>query len=55
MTKDDFEFEIYTIIEGARAEELDSSEIYEVLNTQALIAETVFRLNIEKAYKQSSY
>lgn len=55
MTKDDFEFEIYTIIEGARAEELDSGEIYEVLNTQALVAETIFRLNIEKAHKQNFY
>jgi hypothetical protein len=55
MTKDEFEFEIYTIIEGARLEELDSGEIYEVLNFQALIAETILRLDIEKAYKQKSF
>lgn len=55
MTKDEFECEIYTMIECARAEELSSDEIYEVLNFQALVAETILRVDIEKAYKQKSF
>jgi hypothetical protein len=55
MTKEEFESEIYMIVECARANEINSVDIYEILNTQALVAETIFRLDIEKYHKQRFY
>jgi hypothetical protein len=55
MTKEEFESEIYMLVEYARAEQIESVDIYEILNTQAVVAETIFRLDVEKAFKRLSY
>ena len=55
MTKEDFESEIYTLVECARVEGIDSGEIYEVLNLQAVVAETIFKLEVEKYHKQKLF
>ena len=55
MTKEDFELAIQQLFHQANKEELDIGDIYHVLHGQALIAETILKLSIEKAYKERWY
>jgi hypothetical protein len=52
MTKNDFACAIIELFQQANSEGLDIDSIYEVLNGQALIAETILKLSIENAYKE---
>lgn len=52
MTIDDFEVALQNLFSIANEEELPIDYIYDILNRQALIAETILRLSIEKAYKE---
>ncbi len=55
MTKDDFHLAIQQLFAQANKAELEIDSIYEVLHGQALIAEVILKLGIEKAYKQNWY
>lgn len=55
MTKDDFKIALQRLFHQANKEELDIGDIYEVLHSQALIAETILKLSIEKEYKNRWY
>jgi len=55
MTIDDFEYEIQRLVHLANQEEIPIDDIYNVLNRQTIIAETILRLSIEKAYKERFY
>lgn len=51
MTVDDFEIAIQQLFAQANREELDIGDVYHVLHGQTMIAETILKLTIEKAYK----
>ncbi len=55
MTKNEFHVAIQRLFHEANKEELDIGDIYQVLHGQALIAETILKLSIEKAYKERWY
>lgn len=50
MTKVDFHNSIVDLFNKANKNNIDIGDIYEVLNGQTIIAETILRLSIEKAY-----
>jgi hypothetical protein len=52
MTIDDFEVALQRLFSEANREELDIGDIYHVLHGQTIIAETILKLSIEKAYKE---
>lgn len=51
MTEQDFEVKVQQLVHEANREEVAIDHVYSILNRQALIAETILRLSIEKAYK----
>lgn len=55
MTKDEFHVAIQQLFHQANKEELDIGDIYHILHGQALIAETILKLSIEKEYKAKWY
>lgn len=55
MTKEEFEVAIQCLFHEANKHEIDIGDIYHILHGQALIAETILKLSIEKAYKQNWY
>lgn len=52
LNKDKFEYELQVLVNQANQEELELDYVYDALNRQALIAETILRLSIERAYKE---
>ena len=52
MTEVDFEIELQDLVHRANCEEVPIDYIYSILNRQTIIAETILRLSIEKAYKE---
>ena len=52
MTLDEFHTSIQRLIFEANQAELDIGDIYQVLNGQTIIAETILKLSIENAYKE---
>ncbi len=52
MTEDEFEYRLQKLVHEANAEEVPIDYIYSILNRQTIIAETILRLSIEKAYKE---
>jgi hypothetical protein len=55
MTKDEFSQALAALIKEAHEEELEIDAIYEVLNTQTVVAQTILKFHIEKAYKERWY
>jgi hypothetical protein len=55
MTKDEFHVAIQQLFHQANKDEIDIGDIYHILHGQTLIAETILKLSIEKAYKQKSF
>ena len=55
MTKDEFHVAIQRLFHEANVAEIDIGDIYHILHGQALIAETILKLSIEKAYKARWY
>jgi hypothetical protein len=55
MTKDEFHVAIQRLFHEANVAEIDIGDIYHILHGQALIAETILKLSIEKAYKDRWY
>lgn len=55
MTKDEFADALVALIKEANEEELEIDSMYEVLNTQVVVAQTLLKISIEKAYKQLWY
>ncbi len=55
MTRHEFESGIQKLFHQANKEEIAIEDIYQVLHCQALIAETLLKLTIEKAYKDRWY
>jgi hypothetical protein len=52
MTKEEFNRSLIKLVHEANANELPIDDVFEVLNAQRIIAETILRLSIEKAYKE---
>ena len=52
MNEIDFEVELQDLVHRANREEVPIDYIYSILNRQTIIAETILRLGIEKAYKE---
>lgn len=52
MKIEDFEYLIQSLVKRANEEELPIDYVYDILNRQAIIAETILKLSIEKAYKE---
>lgn len=52
MTLDDFHMGIVQLFSEANKSGLDIGDIYQILNGQAIIAETILKLSIENAYKE---
>lgn len=52
MTEVEFDIKIQEVVNQANQGELEIDYIYSVLNRQTIIAETILKLSIEKAYKQ---
>jgi hypothetical protein len=52
MTEVDFEIRLQELVFQANQEEIPLDYVYSILNRQTIIAETILRLNIEKAYKE---
>jgi hypothetical protein len=52
MTLDDFHIGIQDLFRQANRAGLDIGDIYQVLNGQTIIAETILKLSIENAYKE---
>lgn len=52
MTLDQFRNGIIVLFNQANRADLDIGDIYQVLNGQAIIAETILKLSIENAYKE---
>jgi len=52
MTADDFEVKLQELVHQANQEEIPIDDVYSILDRQVLIAETILRLSIEKAYKE---
>jgi hypothetical protein len=50
MTRNDFQQSLVDLFNKANQNNIDIGDIYEVLNGQKIIAETILRLSIEKAY-----
>ena len=55
MTKDEFADALSALIKEAHTEELDIDAMYEVLNMQTVVAHTLLKFHIEKAYKELYY
>lgn len=55
MNKNDFEVAIQKLFHEANLAEIDIGDIYQVLHGQTLIAETILKISIEKAYKERWY
>ncbi len=55
MTKEEFHITIQQLFHQANKDEIDIGDIYHILHEQALIAETILKLTIEKAYKERWY
>lgn len=55
MTKDDFEIALQGLFAQANRDEVDIGDIYNILHSQVLIAETILKLSIERAYKERWY
>jgi hypothetical protein len=52
MTLDDFHIGIQDLFRQANRAGLDIGDIYHVLDSQKIIAETILKLSIENAYKE---
>ena len=52
MTLDDFHIGIQDLFRQGNQAGLDIGDIYQVLNGQTIIAETILKLTIENAYKE---
>jgi hypothetical protein len=52
MTLDDFHMGIVHLFSEANKSGLDIGDIYQILNGQTIIAETILKLSIENAYKE---
>lgn len=52
MTLDDFHMGIVYLFSEANKSGLDIGDIYQILNGQTIIAETILKLSIENAYKE---
>jgi hypothetical protein len=52
MIKEEFNRSLIKLVHEANANELPIDDVFEVLNAQRIIAETILRLSIEKAYKE---
>lgn len=52
MTVNEFHEAIQLLFFEANQAELDIGDIYQVLNGQTIIAETILKLSIENAYKE---
>jgi hypothetical protein len=52
MTLDDFHMGIVHFFSEANKSGLDIGDIYQILNGQTIIAETILKLSIENAYKE---
>ena len=50
MTRQDFHQSLVDLFNKANKNNIDIGDIYDVLNGQTIIAETILRLSIEKAY-----
>jgi hypothetical protein len=55
MTKDQFSEALAALIKEAHEEELEIDAMYEVLNTQTVVACTILKFHVEKAYKELYY
>lgn len=55
MTESDFEYKLQQLVKEANTEEIPIDDIYSILNRQTILAETILRLSIEKAYKERFY
>ena len=52
MNSNEFEYELQRLVHLANQEEVPIDYVYDALNRQTIIAETILRLSIEKAYKE---
>jgi hypothetical protein len=54
MNRDSFDALLQKLVEEAR-EDMTIDEIYSVLQVQTVMADAIFRLEVEKEYKKTSY